>query len=140
MARKVGNYTDERKAPSYRRIAEYFWKPLMKLKPKNTTNMAWLSGIFNVESREITTWKALETFELPGTFKVAANKTVPGVGNRKVKKGDQLWVRTDHHYIDLVEVEIVNEREDKEYLSNTPRWFVMTRKDWRGVVGKVEQL
>lgn len=129
----LGNYKDGRRAPAFRHIAEYFLKPLMKLKPKNTDATAWLSSILHVEARNITTWVATKRLKLPGTFKQTATRTVPGIGNRNVYKGDTLWVRTDATNLDAVEVEVVNRKEDENYLQNTPRWFVLTRADWLSI-------
>ena len=117
----------KKRAP-WKDLVESFFQPLMDLKPANYEATAWMRAVFQVESRPITMFEAIGDFDLPGTFKLTAERTVPGIGNRRVKAGAVVYVRTDMAKPDAVEVEV--EQAD---LEKPARWYVLTRMDWASI-------
>ena len=128
----------KRRPPIEKQLVEYFIAPLLKVKPKNHDAREWLAAVFHRDTRHITTFRALSNFELPGSYKYTAARTVVGMGDRKVRAGFVLYVCTDAVAPDLVEAEIINPKNDDP--RRTPKWFVMTRDEWRKVMPKVEKL
>lgn len=105
-------------------IIALFIKPLMQHRPDGMDPEVFLGEIFHLRERDIIRYKTTKGFKIPGLLKLTANVKIQGVGNRKVRKGAVLWVRTDSTRPGVVEVETFVGR-GKETL-----WFEMTDVEW----------
>jgi hypothetical protein len=66
----------------------------------------WMDTIFHLKDRDIVRYVARRDFKIPGHFYQAAARKIQGLGYRKVKAGDEVFVRHDATTPDQVDVEV----------------------------------
>ncbi len=87
-------------------IAEILLVPILNARPTNFSLKAWLEHMLHTEEREIRKYVTHVSFKMPGLYKAAAFIAVQGYGERQIKKGTILWVRTDETQLDIIDVEV----------------------------------
>lgn len=112
---------------SAREILDVFIAPLLKNCPDRLTQGEWLAFLFHVEHREVVRHVATKNFRLPGLFMAAPLVGVQGLGYRKVKRKDALWVRFDAKAPDQIEVEYFGGQGQADQV------FRLTRSEWNSI-------
>ncbi len=98
-------------------ILDKFLKPMLRFRPKGMTTQEFLEDIvFQLKTRDITTYIAKKDFNLLGELMVQAKKPIPGIGSRRVREGDILVVRYDRKEGHQREVEIYSGPGKKQHV------------------------
>jgi hypothetical protein len=76
-------------------IFRHFFGPLVRYKHEEQSLGQFMGELFGLNERTITRYKVKKPFKIPGLFATAPHRKIQGIGERNVKRGDILWVRTD---------------------------------------------
>ena len=106
------------------KIAQWFFKPLMRLRPDGVTHKEWLEYLFGIpQGRQIIRYKCIEPFNLTGLqytkWGVEVNRQY-----RRVRENQELFVRTDPLLVDRIDIEIITgvPGQTLVYQLNTVEW------------------
>lgn len=111
------------------RISKLFLEPLHKFCPDEMSIKEFTAThLFHLEERSIEKFKANEKFKMTGELRVLASRTTPGIGQRLVQAGTEMWVRRDR-VSRVIEIEIHNGNGGGEQV------FVLTANDYRKIRG-----
>jgi len=121
--------TRRRKKPfnqgSIKRIYELFFQPLVRhYRSDNQSISSFLEDIFDVQHRYINIYKVKKSFNITGPLYVAGWSKVQGLGYRKVKAGDMIWVREDLREPANVDIEVSSGQ------GSATQVFYVPRIDW----------
>lgn len=103
-------------------IFQKFIQPLTRYKPEGMDLKHWWDWLFHVEERTITRYLVTKGFQMPGLLCPAPLMKVQGIGFRRVKAGDTLWVRTDSVVPDQVDIEWHGAGRQQIFCLNSTEW------------------
>jgi hypothetical protein len=110
---------------SLKLIYKWFIGPLIIYKPASYSIKEWLEEIFDLKNREIVRYVAKQTFTLPGLYYASAAHKIQGIGERRIRMGDVLWVRFDARNPGFVDVERTKKNDLEEDVFN------LTIDEWK---------
>lgn len=109
---------------SLAQIYKLYFGRLIFFKPTDTPIADWLEELFDVKHREITRYRANHEFTLPGLQYIAPTVKIQGVGYRRIRQDQELWVRTDSRAPDAVDVEVFAGQGEADTV------YALTRAEW----------
>lgn len=105
-------------------IYKWFFGKLIFLKPEATTIGDWMEQLFDSKNRDVIRFVVKKNFTMPGLYYAASNIKYQGIGYRKVKRKEELWVRTDAHEPNRVDIEWLGGQGQKDQV------FCLTASEW----------
>jgi hypothetical protein len=108
-----------------KKLAMVLLEPALRNKPKSIGLTAWLEFVFGTKERIIKRYFVNTPFKMPGVFHVSAMVKYQGRGPRKIKQGEEAFVR---FLGDIVDVEICAH-------GKAAGWFSMDLITW----GQIEK-
>jgi hypothetical protein len=115
---------------SLKRIWDWFLAPLVQYKPAATDVEQWMESLLDVKNRDIARYQARRGFKMPGLFCAAPLVRLQGLGKRKIRAGETLWVRQDALNPGWVEVETVDRHAQV---------FVLSTTEWNSIAALLEE-
>lgn len=122
-------------------IYRWFFGPLIRYKSLHAENLAayngrtdveiqeptineWMEYLFHTKFREVGQYVARRAFEMPGLLVINSVTKIQGIGYRKVRAGQEMWVRTDERTPEQVEVEIMagKGKADQVFELSSQQW------------------
>ena len=101
-------------------IFKHFIGPLIRYKPHTWDLAKWFEAVFHNDTRAIERFVVVKPFSMPGLKCAAPHVKVQGIGYRKVRRGDILYVRTDSTNPNQIDVEwLAKSRADLFQLDST---------------------
>lgn len=112
---------------SLQRIADLFVKPLCVSKGKVEDIVEFLQWLFDINNRILIRSKVKREFSVPGVLKENGCIPIQGIGERRVKYNQVVWIRHDHRRPNVYEVETATG------VGNKTQVFQLTAQEFRYV-------
>jgi len=138
MTKKPTKRTKSLQAGFVSRIASVFIKPLLIYKPEAQGMKEWLEQLFDTKNRHIYQFRARREFKMLGEYitppHAAPRHPVQGLGYRKVRYNQRLWVRFDDLDPAHIQVEFDGGPGKKDQV------YQLTPSEWNWVEEHVKKL
>lgn len=109
-------------------IYKRFLAPLVRYKHPDMDLHSFWEHLFHAEERQIQRFRVDRPFKMPGLFYTAPTIKVQGIGERNVKEGDVLFVRTDSLTPNQIDVEWLKPGQDYVYELTSSEWGLIKLK------------
>ena len=109
---------------SSKAIAKWFLTPLLHYRPEHMGIRDWLDYLFGTSYRDIYKYTAVKSFDIKGTAMTKFGVRTSSWGFRKIKVGDECFVRTDTRTPDRIDMEVLIG------VGKRSRVFELTKLQW----------
>jgi hypothetical protein len=107
--------------PILKKIYLILISPILKLNPNFYHVQDWLDSVFSVSNRIIKRFVVKKEFKMPGILK-ETSVMIPPANYREAMKGDQIWMRLDKAFPELIDVELLNDETQKSIVFRLTRY------------------